>query len=428
MITDLFLASIMCIFFFYGWTRPHVALSAVIWVDTLKPQTTSFSFLAGKPLSLIFTLFFFTVLFLNLKKVKIPKSKNYIFLILFFMFWITLATVHAEYQVVAWLKYDVVIKTLLFTFFIPFVVSTRQHLELFISVLIISFGLFITMAGVKSAMGGGGYGVSLIGLGGFMYGEGSTLATLAICVLPLIHFMLKYSTLIKERPRFKYVLYFYIFCCLMVLIGTQARTGLVALGVYVILLLVQSKQKFKTLLIILIVPLLIKPFVTDDWLNRMNTIDEGATTEKSALGRIVVWRWTFDYVADKPFLGGGFFSYNANAGILHLYQQGEEIEIRQKGAKAFHNIYIEVLGETGYVGLAIFMCIIFQSLLANRSTINYHKKNKTKNSEWAIPFSRNISQSLIIYCAGGMFIGVAFYPWMYYLHALSVAMKHIEDE
>ena len=111
-------------------------------------------------------------------------------------------------------------------------------------------------------------------------------------------------------------------------------------------------------------------FVTDGWLKRMETIDQGTTTEKSAVGRIVVWRWAFDYVADRPILGGGFYAYLANAGKLDQYGQEGEVVISQGGAKAYHNIYIEVLAETGYGGLLIFLGIIVHTLLLNSKKPN----------------------------------------------------------
>ncbi len=428
MITDLFLSTLMLFFVLKGINNPHIALCAVVWVDIVKPQNISFSFLAGKPLSLILTVFFFFSLLINLKKIKKPKSGLYFFLMPMFMLWITLATIYGEFQHVAWIKYDVAIKTLLFALFIPFVLTERKHYELFILVAVASFGMFITMAGVKSVLGGGGYGVSLIGMGGFMYSEGSTLATLSICLLPIFIHTYQHS-LIKNKYKFiKYLMIFYGFCALLVLIGTQARTGLICLAAFVVLLLLQTKYKFRTILAICIIPLLLIPFVTDDWVKRMNTIDEGATSEKSALGRIVVWRWTLDYVAERPFFGGGFYAYLANAGVLHRYQKGEESEISQKGGKAFHNVFFEVLGETGYGGLVLFLGIILHTLMLNRAMSIKIKRNKDPTKEWIGSMCTSVNMSLMVYCVGGMFIGVAFYPWIYYLYGLSVSFTHLERQ
>ncbi|GFD77589.1 hypothetical protein KUL118_04510 [Tenacibaculum sp. KUL118] len=159
-------------------------------------------------------------------------------------------------------------------------------------------------------------------------------------------------------------------------------------------------------------------FITDGWMKRMESIDEGTTTETSAVGRIVVWRWAFDYVAERPVLGGGFYAYLANAGKLDQYSEEGEVVISQRGAKAYHNIYIEVLAETGYGGLIIFLSIIIHTLL-----LNFNKSNS--NDPWSVESSKAIKTFTILYCAGGMFINVAFYPWIYILYTLSVAKYSI---
>jgi putative inorganic carbon (HCO3(-)) transporter len=219
----------------------------------------------------------------------------------------------------------------------------------------------------------------------------------------------------------------YAFCSLLTLIGTQARTGMVAAVAYVMLLVVQTKNKFKTLIVLALLPFLIMPFVTDSWLERMSTVEDANTTEKSAIGRLVVWRWTLDYVAERPLLGGGFYAHLANAGKLDRYQKGNEVEISQKGGKAFHNIFFEVLGETGYGGLLLFCGIIFIALSKNYFLSKTRQLYVNEKDKWIPNMAVAINTSLIVYCVGGLFIGVAFYPWMYYLFGLSTSLSLLKE-
>jgi len=417
MITDLIYTFIILLMILYGWSRPYVALAAVLWVDTVKPQNTSFSFLAGKPLSLILTAFFLVTLVVNAQKLQKVNNKLFYLLFLGFMFWITISHLNAQFPLYSAVKYDVVIKTLFLLFFVPFTVTTRKDFEYVLSILFIASSLFIIMAGVKSAMGGGGYGISLIGLQGtgFMYSEGSMLATLAICLIPLSLYFANFSYL-SNRKVFKIYCYFVIFCALTTQVGTQARTGLVVLGVYVLLHLYYTKKKTKGIVFLLLLGLVGSQFINEGWMNRMQSIEDGSstTTDKSAVGRIVVWRWAFDYVSARPFTGGGFYAYLDNAGKLDKYGGQGEVEISQRGAKAYHNIYIEVLAETGYVGLVIFLGIIAHILYLNSGKLN-------ARFTWAAESSNALKTFTLLYCAGGMFINVAFYPWIYILYTLSIA-------
>ena len=427
MVTDLLFTILIIIFMILGIKNPVVAISAVLWIDTVKPQNTSFSFLAGKPLSLILTIFLFLSLLVSFKKLKSPKNKSFLILMLSFMVWITICTFYAQFPHVAWIKYDVSIKTLFLILFIPFVINSRREFDFALAILTASSSLFIIMAGVKAAMGGGGYGVSLIGLqgSGFMYSEGSMLSTLAVCTIPLLTYLVNYSSL-KGDFIFKCFSYFVIFCALLTLIGTQARTGFVVLCLYILLVLYYSKSRLKFSLIVAVAAFVILPFVTDGFKNRLDSISAGTTTEKSAVGRIAVWRWTLEYVKASPIVGGGFYAYLANAGQLHLYSGKEgEVLISQKGAKAYHNILIEVLAETGYVGLCLFLLLIMQTLKINLRTAKMTKRCNVENKSSYAFGAKNLNVFLLLYCAGGMFINVAFYPWVYYIFALAVSNHKI---
>lgn len=421
MITDLLMTLIMLGFMIFGINKPHFMLCLAVWVNIVKPQATSFGFLQGMPLSLLSTLLFFLVFLLNLNKIRVPKSKLYHFLMLMFMVWITIAHQRAQFPDVSWFKYDIAIKTLIFAYFIPFAITTKKQLEFFLWVSAASFMYFIFIAGFKSLMGGGGYGVSLIGLNGFMYAEGSTLSTLSICMIPIFLYLRKHSEMTKQFPKMKLFLLFMILCALGVLIGTQARTGLVALAVFVLIYFFQTQKKIKYIWGLVFFGTISLFFVTDEWVDRMQTMTEVKTSETSAIGRLVVWRWTLDYVQERPFFGGGFYAYNANAGILYRYQKGQEAEIRQQGGKAFHNIFFEVLGETGIGGLLLFSMIILHCFLLL-------KNRPIKHIPLFYDGKKAIQSSIIIYIAGGMFIGVAFYPWLYYVYCISIVFNEIENE
>jgi len=425
MITDLLALFVLIVFIGYGFKRPYIALCGVVWIDLYKPQSTSYSFLAGKPLSLIFTIFFLALLIFNHKSVKPPKIFAYHFFMLFFIFWITMTTVYSEFPTIAWLKHDIAYKTLLIAYFIPFVLVDRRSIEAFIWISIVSFGTYAFFAGVKTLFGGGGYGLDLVGQG-FMWSEGSTLANQVISMLPVFWFAAKFSLLGVSNYKYYLVNIGFSICAILTLIGTQARSGIVCLLVYIILLIKQSKKKFSALAVACIIPLIIIPLAPESFFDRMNSFssEEAVSEDTSALGRLVVWRWTLDYVAERPFMGGGFYAYKANAGKLSKYSKDSEVAITTPHPKAFHSIFFEVLGGHGYVGLIIFLLIIGHSYLLNYST---HSKAILNEIVWKQELAKALNMSLLIYCAGGLFVGIAFYPWLYYIYGLSIALNVVEE-
>ena len=188
---------------------------------------------------------------------------------------------------------------------------------------------------------------------------------MSVLNLPFIFYLSRYSIFKDRIILIKPASYFLGLTSISSAIATYARTGLVGLFVWLMLLVKESRYKIRYFLVSIICLIVIFPFVPEDWLNRMETTTE-ASTEASALGRLVVWRWTIDYVNERPLMGGGFHSYLANEGRLDSYVK-EDIDVSFERAKAFHSIYFEVLGELGYVGLFVYLWIIYLAYNMNRA-------------------------------------------------------------
>lgn len=422
MITDLLAVALLLLFAVLGFKQPAVALSGVIWADLYKPQLLSQSFLADRPLSMIMTALFALSMLMNVDKLRWPRHKTYTFVVAAFMGWITLTTYLAQFPDEAWFKWDAAFKTMLLAYFIPFAIFNRQQLELFLWTIVATMGYFFFVAGIKSLFGGGGYGISLVSDNDrVVWNEGSTLATQAISAIPLLYYAGKHSLLAQKIPALKWVLFMIAAASLLVLIGTQARTGLVTLFALIVMTFLYSRSRATLIAVCVVAPLFAMPFLPQDWVDRMTTI-KNSQQESSAQGRVVVWRWTIDYASEHPITGGGFNAYLANAGQLGNYAHEGEVVIDNPRGKAFHNIFIEVLGEQGYVGLALFVIIVSQTLLIARRIAK-----QTTNEAWLRSFGLCAFVSTSVYCIGGLFIGVAFYPWLYYMYGLVVALSAVSS-
>ena len=93
-------------------------------------------------------------------------------------------------------------------------------------------------------------------------------------------------------------------------------------------------------------------------------------------------------------------------------------EIVEEG-RAFHSIYFEVLGEHGWIGLAIFFAI-FAVFFLDMRRIRRQVRDRP-DLEWLGDLARALSHGVLIFMAGAAFIGIAFYPLQYYLFALAVS-------
>jgi O-antigen ligase len=158
------------------------------------------------------------------------------------------------------------------------------------------------------------------------------------------------------------------------------------------------------------------------WGSRMSTIDS-FEKESSAAGRLKVWEWTLGFVADHP-LGGGFDAYKLNR-IASVNGLGD-VTYYEPGAfrgKAFHSIYFEVLGEQGIVGFAVYISIMALTFLRLRR-IRIVTRSRPELA-WANDMALKLRDALAALMVGGLFIGIAYQPFIFYLVAITVSLGEL---
>ena len=421
--------SLFLFFIFLGYTTigiavPFVATLGYVWVDLLRPHQLAWGILTSVPVALI--LFGSTFIgYLLFDRRSPPKIGALMVLIALFAVWVTLTGLWAEVPDSAWVKWDWAFKVLIFALFVPFVIRSRIQIEAFLLTFLFSVSGVAIAYGIKTlATGGAGYGQRYaLNLGHFGLGESSTMAVACVMLIPVIFYMAKHSLILRQIPGLKYLSLGLAFLFVLAIIGSHARTGLVALaavgGVYFLL----SKRKilFGTFMAFMIV--MSVPFLSSDWTERMQTI---TTFEEdgSAAGRIAVWRWTLDYVSSNP-LGGGFDAYLINSvevPIVQVDRNGDRVVIMgQAQAKAFHSNYFEVLGEHGVPGFIIYFSILY---LALSGLWRLHKQGKKGEMPlWLGDLATALLIGMFGFIVGGMFVGIAFQPLFFHFAAMVICLQ-----
>lgn len=86
-----------------------------------------------------------------------------------------------------------------------------------------------------------------------------------------------------------------------------------------------------------------------------------------------------------------------------------------------HSIYFEVMGEHGFIGLALFLSLGATALLSAKRIAKEAKQwNETR---WMADLAAMIQVSLLGYAACGAFLGLAYFDLYYHLIAILVILK-----
>ena len=419
---DLFLAAFVLGWLAIGLRRPFLWVLVYLYVDIVAPQKISYFLLASLPISLIAFCAAFGGWMLtdNKRDSRFTVRQG---LILVLLAYCGMTTLSADFVAEAANKWSWVWKALIFASFLPLTLRTRLRFEAVALTLVLSAGSIIITGGIKTVFSGGGYGSLhfFVNDNTGLY-EGSIISCVAIAIIPLIWWLVNHGTIYPKSMIVKLFGVALTFACLLIPVGTEARTGLVCIALLFLLSLRSVKNRFLYLGSMVALALIAVPFLPASYTKRMDTISNHEADE-SASTRVAVWMWTLDYVKDHPF-GGGFEAYRGNKLRIEMRDaetsgNTTDVELKEtidKG-RAYHSSYFEMLGEQGWPGLALWLTIqvmgLWQmELLRHRWKRKANAAGAGHELQWQAPLANALQQAQLIYLLGGAFLGIAYQPFI----------------
>jgi probable O-glycosylation ligase (exosortase A-associated) len=415
---DLALIGFLGALLMLGMKRPFLFALAYIYVDTVSPQRLSYYLLNTIPLSMIVAgLAFAGWLIADRKDGFAITARQGLMLVL--LAYAGATTTIADFPVDAAEKWDWAWKALAFAIFLPFTLRTRLRIEAVLLFLTLSAAAIIIVGGLKTVLAGGGYGVLnlMVDNNSGLY-ESSTISTIAVALIPIILWFTRFGTIFPPDWRVKLFAAGLVFACLLIPIGTEARTGLVCIAVLGLLLLRDARRRLLYLAGAALLGLAAIPFLPASFTTRMDTIQD-IQADQSAGTRLAVWAWTWDYAKAHPF-GGGFGAYRSNRIQVQMVstQTSGDVQVitaqtEADEARAYHSAYFEMLGEQGFPGLILFL-LIHGIGLARMEMLRRRYRRDAGGNAWIAPLATALQHFHIIYLVGALFVGIAYqsFGWL----------------
>jgi probable O-glycosylation ligase (exosortase A-associated) len=424
---DLAFIGYLMALFGLGFRKPFLFVLAYAYIDIVSPQKLSYFLLNSIPVSLIaFALCFLAWLAVDDKTNARLTPRQGLMILLLLYCWGT--TQNADFPVEAATKWGWVWKALIFAIFLPLTLRTKLRFEALSLFMVLSASSIIIVGGIKTLASGGGYGVlNLMSDSNAGLYESSTISCIAIAIIPLILHLMRHGTVFPPEWRVTLFCSALIFACLLIPVGTEARTGLICIGVLAILLLRFAQRRFLYLFGAAFLALVSIPFLPESFTKRMDTIGE-YQADSSASTRIEVWKWTLDYVKLHP-MGGGFEAYRANSIRYEAVKtEGENHSAENKATlvvdqgRAYHSAYFEMLGEQGWPGLTLWLLIQIIGLWRMEVLRRRYWINAAAQDQWIGSLANALQQGQIIYLVGAVFVGIAFQPFMFMLLGMQMGL------
>ena len=410
-----------------GFARPWLMTFAYLYADLMQPQRLSYY--AGE-VSVSLILAILAVIMFLADKHKNPRFGFMQGLLIVFIGWFTFTSYNAIIQdQTVWQKWDPSWKSVLFGgVFLPLVLSTRRRIESTIVLTTLAVSLVAVGGGLKTAMGGGGYGELrlIVDVNKGIY-ESSTISTLAVATIPFILYLYAHSPLVGRTRWMRALALFLVACDLLIVVGTAARTGLVCAFIMAFMLFWRARRKLAIGAAAIAVGIAALPLLPASYTDRMKTI-LAPSEDVSASTRTEMWKWTWHFAQKHP-LGGGFRAYRlarVNVRVPRFSDQRTIIGYRDvpEIARAYHSSYFELLGDQGFPGLAMYLTVILGTLL-NLHALRRRFQNAAPEDVWIRELARALFRTIAVYAIGGLFVGLGFQTTLYMLVGISVAFGQL---
>ena len=385
--------------------RPQIGILMWDWFAYMVPHRLGWSFARDFQFAQIIAVATILAWLLSKEPKKLPMDILTALLIVL-LFWISLTTIFAILPDLAYSDWDRSMKIIVMTFFTIMLMQTRGWIEAQVWVIVCSIGFYGVKGGVFIFLGGGG---RVYGPGGGFFSENNALGLALTMIVPLMWYL---QTRVDNFFG-KWALRGSMAVTMLAIVGTHSRGAALAAAAMVLFLLIKSRKRALLVFGVVVGMIVVIPFIPERWYDRVETI-KSFEQDSSAMGRIHAWTFAVKLALDNPILGGGY-GVNADRQLFMSYvPEAEKV-------RTFHSSYFQMLGEHGFVGLAIFLMLGISTFLTGSAIIRQTKNRPELH--WANDLARMLQVSLVGYAVGGAFLDMAIFDFYFHVIALMLLTK-----
>lgn len=220
------------------------------------------------------------------------------------------------------------------------------------------------------------------------------------------------------RPYVKRITYWFLMlgsvAGVMTVLGASSRGAQVALAAQGAWMAIQRKLKLRFVLAIAAVVVIGYHFLPTAERARFET----AGTDQTSIQRLYYWKAGVKMIKQHPFLGVGFFNF------APVYAADDANHLFFGKAQLPHNIFIQVGTDTGFLGLGIFLILIYRNFALTRE-IRRTCSGNTDAPEFASSVARGLAVTALAFVITGQFNTAGYDPYFWINLALTVSLANI---
>lgn len=388
------------------FVEPILGLLMWAWLSYMTPYRLAWGFAHNFPFVMLTALATLISLFVAKSEKSFPWTPTTRVWVVFLV-WMSVSTLFAIYPHDALIKWEEVMKIQLMVLVTFLIIHERKHLDWVIWVAVVSIGFYGIKGGIFTILTGGQYHVW--GPPGSWIGDNNELGAAVLLVMPLM----RYLQLHTGRRWLRWGLGGAMVLSAFTVLGTYSRGDF--LGAIAMALVFWWRSRHKLLLTVPIVAVAVAgvAFMPAQWVSRMHSTSD-YKQDASAQGRINAWHMA-THMAEHRLTGGGFESFTA--------QTFQRYAPEPNNVHAAHSIFFQILGDSGFVGLGLYLLLGFLTF-RNCAWILRNCKGRD-DLLWARDLAAMLQVGFTGFAASAAFLSLSYYDLPYQLMACVVILQQI---
>jgi len=259
----------------------------------------------------------------------------------------------------------------------------------------------------------------------YIYSNPNDLAALALLPLSLAAALL----VTERRVWVRAVAWGGVVVLPLLILMTQSRGGILALSVVGVFALGGKLRRLRPLVLTAAAAVLIVTVTPASVWERMTGLSKAMDThslrdadpEGSAEARYDIWHVATRIIADHPWAGTGVGTYReVHAEYAPTVDLGSRAAL---GSRDTHSTYLNVLAETGYPGLLLFLTVVLSTLYRAERTRKRCQRTMLASSQQLL----YLELGLVGFCVAGFFGSFARLAFLYLDLALVWAVTEVTE-
>ncbi|MFW8590624.1 putative O-glycosylation ligase, exosortase A system-associated [Glaciecola sp. 2405UD65-10] len=421
---DLLILVILIVALFWTFKRPWIGIMTWNWISLMTPHRMTWGFMFGMPAAAMTFAALFVSLFINNKpNDKMPFYFNFqVVLMVLLLLHCLITTLNAWMPEQAMEQWIAFLKIALLATISTKLIFGPHKIYWYVAIIGLSIGLLGVKGGLFTLSTGGSFRAQ--GPRTSFLFDNNHFALGLNMVLPFLFVLIKNRMNVGKWNKMYRILLWVTFIMTIICIPfTYSRGGFIGLAIIVLYSAFQSRHRLKFFTFLFVSIIIAIPFLPEKLTNRLDTINT-YNEDSSANQRFQAWDIAYNIAKENPITGAGYHYYRVGSAIWLSYASEQREGMYFQQSRAVHSIYFQMMGQHGFVGLALFLTLLISSYFRFLALEKHFKKRKNQlYSDICVAGKL----SLTVFSISGALLNAAFFDLFYMIVILS-ALLHRESK